>query len=208
MNPRLLKAVVETVRDLYLEQNTVIQKSFNPIAKEFRIEKAWKQDNTTFVEGWVSTEDEDLQKDTVPPESFLGAIDDYFSRSAPLSMNHDLTKLPVGHAQKAVLVRDGNILHTALHPRDPAEFENFEAKGTGLYARFAVTDPDAADAVLSNNIGAFSWIGNVTHYTRKANGGKHFLKVSPFIESTLAAYPVNQKAVITAAKAYGLVPEE
>jgi hypothetical protein len=188
----------------------VISKAFNPISKPFILEKAWYDSDrkVTYVEGWVSTPDKDLEKDIVEPEAFLDSIEGYFKRRAPLSFNHDMKALPIGHGQRGAVVRDGKILKSAVHPTDPAEFEHFPGVGSGLYARFAVTDPKAADALERGDIGGFSWVGNATEYEKLSDGGRRIRKANPYLESTLAAYPINDKAVLQIAKAYGLEENE
>ncbi|GHO55520.1 hypothetical protein [Ktedonobacter robiniae] len=184
-----------------------VHKSYNPIEKEFVITKAWESDAGLNIEGWVSTDDQDLEKDITEPEAFQKSIDDYFRRSAPVSFNHKTAEVPVGHLQKGALVRDGKIFHEVSHPRDAAEFEHFPGTGNGFYARGVLTEPVAAGAVRKGNIGGFSFIGNATRYQKIPGGGRRFTEIYPLIETTVAPYPVNQKAAIIAAKAYGLEEE-
>lgn len=180
-----------------------VKKGFNPVGKSWIVEKAWTEDENTFIEGWVSTPDIDLEKDVVEPEAFLGeTFKGYYERRAPLSSEHNTKALPVGHLQKGVLVRDGRILQTETHPSDPADFAHFPGTGTGWYARGVITDPATGSAVQKGNIGAFSWIGNLREYEPRVGGGRRYQKIDPLIESTVAAYPVNPKAVMQVAKAF------
>jgi hypothetical protein len=128
----------------------------------------------------------------------------------PLSSEHATKALPIGHGQHVALVRDGQVFKSAKHPTDPADFEYFPGEGTGAYGRFAITDPTHAAAVLKGNIGGFSFIGNLTEYEPLPNGGRRFVTLSPWLESTIAAYPINGKAIMLAAKAYEaeLAPQE
>ena len=189
----------------------VVSKGFNPVGKTWVVQKAWVTDSgETAIEGWVSTTDEDLDKDIVEPEAFYGdPFEDYFSRSAPLSSNHNTNNWPVGHLQKGALVRDGVIIQEEYHPTDPAEFAYFDptAKKSGWYARGIITDAKASEHVAKGNVGGFSWIGNLKEYEPLPSGGKRYHMVSPLIETTVAAYPVNPMAVMRIAKAYGLTED-
>ena len=186
------------------EHSHPIQKAINPVVKSFIIQKAFDAPDGegTIIEGWTSTEDRDLEKDVVPPEAFLSSLDEYMARKGPLSSEHDTKGYPIGHAQRLALVRDGKIFKSATHPDDPAEFEHFPSSGTGMYGRYIITDPIAATAVKKGNVGGFSWIGNLKRYEPLPGGGRRYLTVDPLRESTVAAYPVNSKAVLTAVKAF------
>ena len=190
------------------DDSSLVHKGFNPVGKTWLVEKAWLQsDGTLAIEGWVSTNHPDLEKDVVEPEAFYGeTFESYYARSAPLSSNHDTDGYPIGHLQKGVLVRDGVIFQEEYHPTDPAEFTNYNpaTKGTGWYGRGVITDERVASHVHKGNMGAFSWIGNLKAYEPLVGGGKRYHTVDPLIESTVAAYPVNPKAVMQIAKAYGL----
>lgn len=188
-----------------------VKKATNVVAKYVTIEKAWAgDDGSCHIEGWVSTEDEDSEHDVVPPEAFAGALDGYAQRRMPLSSEHATKALPIGHGQHIALVRDGAIFKSAKHPTDTADFEHFPGSGTGVYGRFTITDPTHAAQVLKGNIGGFSFIGNLTEYEPLPGGGRKFVTLSPWLESTVAAYPINAKAVLLAAKAYEaqLAPQE
>ena len=171
-----------------------VVKSVNPIEKSFKIVKAYESEAGLVVEGWVSTNDQDQQKDIIEPEAFLPSIDGYFANFAPISLNHNQLALPVGHLQRGALVRDGQIFHEALHPMDAAEFEHFPGSGSGFYARGVLTDTMASDAVRKGNVGGFSFIGNGRKYTRIPGGGRRFTEVNPLTETTVAAYPINTRA--------------
>lgn len=183
----------------------VVSKAFNPVSKEFVSVKSWSgEDGQVHIEGWLSTEDQDLEKDIVRPESFQPAMKGYFRRNAPLSYEHKTDRPPIGHIQKAALVRDGLIFHSDAHPTDPAEFQEFPNAGTGVYVRGVINDPVIGEKVRKGDMGAFSYIANVTRYKLLPGGGREFLEQNPWLESTVAAYPINSNAVITVAKAYGL----
>ncbi len=182
-----------------------IKKALNVLGKSGGVvSKAWQTaDGLTHIEGWISTDHEDLEHDVVPPECFKSSLADYMARSAPLSSEHNPKALPIGHLQRSALVRDGKVFLTALHPTDSdVSFAAFPGTGTGWYARGVITDSLHGTAVTKGNIGGFSWIGNVREYEPLSPKGRRFLKVDPLIESTVAAYPVNPKAVLVAAKAY------
>jgi hypothetical protein len=188
--PEVLKAKIRELSDEQVVSKGVVSKSLY-------IAKAWWNDGKTFIEGWISTEDRDTEKDIVPPECFLDSMKGYFDRRAPLSSNHAMKSYPVGHLQKSILVRDGNVLASFSHPTDPADFEHFPSVGTGWYARGRVTDLDAAKSVTDGNVGAFSWVGKVSKATPLPDGGHKFIEVSPLLEATIAAYPINPQAQIT-----------
>jgi hypothetical protein len=185
------------------EHGHPISKAINPVVKSITIQKAYDgPDGSAVIEGWTSTEDRDIEKDVVPPECFEGSLDSYMARKGPVSSEHDTRGYPVGHAQRVALVRNGTIFKSAVHPDDPAEFEHFPSSGTGMYGRYLITDPAAASSIRKGNVGGFSWIGNLRRYEPLPGGGRRFLQVDPLRESTVAAYPVNSKAVLTAVKAF------
>jgi hypothetical protein len=113
------------------------------VAKCLPIQKAWTDTSgVTHIEGWISTEDQDIEKDVVPPESFLDAVDGYMDLGAPLTSEHhlkpqgrELVRYPIGHMQQVALVRDGQVFKAGKHPSDPADFEHFPGTGTGVYGR-------------------------------------------------------------------------
>lgn len=176
------------------------------IAQSFALMKSWSAPDSEDVqiEGWMSTPDKDLENMVIEPEAFLGSIDEYFLRRAPLSFNHNGKSLPAGHLQKAAIIRDGQVLKTAQHPSDTADFEDLPTSGSGVWVRGVINDPLAGSAVRKGNVGAFSWIGHGREYEPLLGGGKRFTIVEPLMESTVAPYPVNTKAVIKIAKAFGL----
>ena len=189
----------------------VVRKAF-VAGKAFKVKKAWWDEvqSAAFFEGWVSTPDRDREKDIVEPESFLPAIKSYFEGGAPVSSEHNTAAYPVGHLQRAAIVRDGKVLHEESHPDDAAAFEHFPATGSGVWARGKITEEPAASHIRKGNVRGLSWIGHVKEYEPLPGGGKRFLKVDPWLEATVAAYPVNRKAVIAVAKAFGLeeTPQE
>jgi hypothetical protein len=182
----------------------VVKKARNVVVKFTTIEKAWDNDaGDCVIEGWVSTDDPDSEHDVVPPEAFAEALDGYAQRRMPLSSEHQMAKhLPIGHGQHIALVREGKVFKAASHPTDPADFEHFPNTGTGVYGRYVITDPQHATSVRKGNVGGFSWVGNLTEYEPLSTGGRKFSKIEPWLESTIAAYPVNTKAVLLAAKSY------
>lgn len=196
----LLPAEVEPDGDA--DDPTTQKASSLIVAKAMPIQKAWGLGNgDTIIEGWVSTEDEDQDKDIVPPEAFKASLPGYASRRMPLSSEHGLRNYPIGHGQRIALVRDGVVFAEASHPTDDGAFEHFPGSGTGVYGRFVVTEHQAADAVAKGNIGGFSWVGRVPLYDRRASGkGRIFKQVDPWMESTIAAYPINHKAVLLGAR--------
>lgn len=163
------------------------------------VTKAWNNDGQLIVEGWVSTPDKDLQNEVTLPEAFLDACDDYASRGMPLSSEHNTKKYPVGHGQRVAVVKGGKVLKSVAHPSDPAEFEHFPASGDGVYGRFAITEPEAAGAVYKGNVRSFSYIALPVETEPLPAGGRVLKRFQPWLESTIAAYPVNGKAVMTAA---------
>lgn len=192
-----------------------VYKAFNPVAKEFVSVKSFrKEGEPLIIEGWLSTPDQDLEKDIVQPESFKVAMKGYFSRRAPLSYEHKTDRLPAGHLQRAAIVRDGKIVTQAAHPSDPADFEHMQESmdetgtRTGVYVRGTITNETVGKSVDQGDMGSFSYIANVTKYRTLPGGGREFLEQDPWLESTVAAYPVNKNAIITVAKAYGLTDTE
>jgi hypothetical protein len=163
------------------------------------VTKAWTNGNL-IVEGWISTPDRDLQGEVTLPEAFLDASDDYAARGMPLSSEHNTKKYPVGHGQRVAIVRDGVVLKSVVHPTDPADdFECFPMSGTGVYGRFAITESEAAGAVYKGNVRSFSYIAKPVESEPLQPNGRVLKKFAPWLESTIAAYPVNGKAVMTSA---------
>jgi len=190
LEPPVQKSIEEYLDEWFGQEEVAVEKAF-------QITKAWETDEGLNIEGWVSTNDPDLERDITEPEAFAKSIDSYFARSAPVSYNHKTSDMPVGHLRKGALVRDGQIFHEAVHPFDPAEFEHFPGSGTGFYARGVLTEPLVAGGVRKGNIGGFSFIGRATKYDRLMSGGKRFTEIDPLNETTVAPYPVNAKASIT-----------
>lgn len=183
--------------------HTIKKATDEPVEGYATITKAWQpaESDDTVFEAWLSTEDPDTQKDIVPPEAFKGAMPSYLARKAPLSTNHNMQGFPVGHLQRVALVRNGRIFDQGTHPDDPADFEHFPGTGTGVYVRGVVTDSQARTAVLKGNLGGMSWVGHLREYDLLPNGGRRYGRIEPWLESTLAAYPVNTNATLVAAKA-------
>ena len=173
------------------------------------IQKSWGDDGQDcFYEGWLSTPSRDLEKDVTEPEAFVGALPSYFARRAPVSVQHGTQFLPAGHLQKAVVVRDGNVLASAEHPTDAAEFEHFPSSGSGVWVRGRLTESPARDSVRKGNCGGMSFIAMATEYTPLPGGGRRITKLDPLQETTVAPYPVNSEARIEVAKAFGLSTAE
>ncbi len=183
-----------------------VVKAYNPIGKDFVISKSWSVDGSPdcYIEGWVSTPDEDREKDVIVAGAFSKAMDNYFERRAPISYIHEGKSLPAGHLQRAATVIDGKIVKSVVHPTDPADFEDFPAAGNGTYIRAVLNAPPVAESVRKGNCGGMSFIGNATSYSPRSPRGRHITEINPWIESTVAPYPINTKAIITIAKAYGL----
>lgn len=190
-----------------------VRKAFNPVAMEWTVEKAWASEETpdlTHFEGWVSrnTGKPDLQREIVEPEAFQDAMESYFARRAPLSYTHGTTTLPAGHLQHAAILRDGQVVKSVAHPTDPADFEHLPQGGTGVYVRGVITDPTVGRSVRLGDTGGMSYIANLKEYEPLPGGGRRHLRYDPWIESTVAPYPINPEAVITVAKAFGLEDTE
>ena len=66
--------------------------------------------------------------------------------------------------------------------------------------RYAINDQHALTAVAKGNVRGFSFIGNPADYEPLPNGGKRYKAIDPWLETTIAAYPVNEKAVVLAAQ--------
>jgi hypothetical protein len=192
-----------------------VQKAFNPFTKEFTSIKSYQagEGEPLVIEGWLSTPDQDLEKDIVQPESFTKSMKGYFRRRAPLSYEHKTDRIPAGHLQRGAIVRDGQIVAESTHPSDPHTFEHLAESmaetgtKTGVYVRGVITNEMVGKSVDQGDMGSFSYIANVTKFRYLPGGGREFLEQDPWIESTVAAYPVNQNAVITVAKAFGLVED-
>jgi hypothetical protein len=63
-----------------------------------------------------------------------------------------------------------------------------------------LTDPLASTQVAKGNVRGFSWVGLVRTIERLPGGGRKLLRIDPWRESTIAAFPVNTKAVLVAAQ--------
>lgn len=179
------------------------------LGKEWIIAKATQQsDGTVAIEGWISTPLKDLEKDILEPEAFAGeGFRSYFEHGAPISSNHDTKGYPVGYLQKAILVRNGAVIQTENHPDHPrAQFTSFDGFGTGWYGRGILDEAQAVDNVVKGKIRSFSWIGHGKDWEELPDGGRRFSKkgaINPLLEVTIAAYPINQAAMLRIAKAYG-----
>lgn len=190
----------------------VLGKSYKqPVGKGFELAKSYRLPDGSLVrEGWISTPDKDIDKDQIEPESFSGqGFHDYMMRGAPVSVEHQTRSLPVGFLQKAVLVRDGNIIQSEDNPNHPqVDFLHFDG-GTGWYGMVNVYEDMAVRGIMKGVLSSFSWIAMPQDWDETEDGGRHFHKpgsIAPIIETTLTAYPVNTKAVMQIAKSRGYRP--
>lgn len=183
-----------------------------PVGKSFTIQKAWMNDDGSInVEGWISTNEEDLEKDVIEPEAFAGTtLSGYFERGAPISSEHNTRDMPVGYMLRSALVRDGQVFQMESNPRYPeTDFKYFPETGTGWYGLGVIDEEIAARGISKGKISSFSWIGMPRAWTPKAGGGRHYTSpssISPLLEATVTAYPINPNAVMRIAKAYGYSP--
>lgn len=178
------------------------------ISKLGLIVKSWQEDEVTYIEGWLSTPVPDLEKDITEPEAFLDSMESYFARRAPLSIEHGTSTIPVGHLQQAAILRNGQVLKACMHPSDPADFTQLPTSGDGVWARAAVNEEPGRSAIRKGNVGGFSFIAQASRYEPLPEGRYRYTRLDPWLESTIAAYPVNSQAVFSVAKAYGIPLEE
>ena len=185
------------------------------IGKPWLVTKAWTNDDGSVnVEGWVSTNEIDLEKDILEPETFSDRpIEQYMERGAPVSCEHNTDDMPVGYMLKAALVREGAIFQQLDNPRHPTlDFRYFDPAQTqsGWYGLVTIDEERTARAVTKGKLSSFSWIGMPKAWTPLPGGGRHFnVKggINPLLEATITAYPVNPTAIMRVAKAYGYVEE-
>lgn len=183
--------------------------TFSAVGKSWLITKAWSNDDGSVnIEGWVSTNKQDAERDILEPETFAGeTLDGYFQRGAPISCEHNTRDIPVGYMLKSALVRDGQIFQEADNFRhDTSSFKYFDGTGTGWYGLGVIDEPVAIKAVGSGKLSSFSWIGLAKAWTPIPGGGKHFSSqggISPLLEATITAYPINTSAIMRVAKSYG-----
>lgn len=168
-------------------------------------------DGSVDVEGWISTPRKDIQKDVIEPESFSGdALNGYMLRGAPISVEHGTRTLPVGFLQKAMLVRDGQVIQLEDNPRHPKIAFRYFDGGTGWYGLGNIYDQKAALGVVKGTVSSFSWIGMPNIWEDLSEGGRRFSKkgaINPLLEVTLTAYPINTEATMRLAKAAGYAPK-
>jgi hypothetical protein len=154
------------------------------------------------IEGWISTDKEDAEKDTVPPEAFGNAsLTDFFARGAPMSRDHNTNTSAVGYLLKAVLVRNGRVLqeeNNSLYERVP--FLADYGYGNGFYARGIVDDADTADKIRKGKIRGFSFIGRGRNVETLPNGGRLIKAIDPLIEVTVGTWPINSEAYMRVVK--------
>jgi hypothetical protein len=180
----------------------------NVLGKSWLIKKAWTNDDGSVnIEGWVSTNDRDIEKDILEPEAFAGSLEGYFARGAPISSEHNTDDLPVGYMIKAALVRDGHIFQEASNSRyTPTDFKYFDGTGTGWYGLGVIDEERSSVAVQKGKLSSFSWIGMPKAWEPLPGGGRHFNQqgaIDPLLEATVTAYPINPTAVMRIAKAHG-----
>lgn len=163
-------------------------------------------DSPLVVEGWVSTPDEDWQRDVVLPEAFMKALPGYASVGMPLTTEHQmfpdkngLKRYPVGHGQRIAIYKAGQVVAEATHPTDAAEFENIPAGGDGVWGRFLITEQEAGGAVRKGNVRGFSFIAVPGSEQPRSPKGRLITEIRQWAECTIAAFPVNQSARILAA---------
>lgn len=180
------------------------------LGKSWTIKKAWiNEDGSVNVEGWVSTNNKDRERDIIEPEAFGdGTLDGYFDRGAPISCEHNTDDMPVGYMLKSALVRDGQVFHQINNTRHPtADFKYFDEseKGTGWYGLGVIDEPRIAKAANSGKLSSFSFIGQIQSWTPLDDGGKLFKAgdINPLLEATITAYPINPTAIMRIAKSYG-----
>lgn len=145
-----------------------VVKAFNLTGE---IVKSWggEDGSDAYWEGWLSTPRMDKEKDITEPEAFLKPMDSYFQRRAPVSLEHDGKTLPIGHLQKAVVVRNGAILKTAVHPTDPADLEHFNGTGTGVWVRGVANELVGIQAIRKGNVGGMSFIASAPKVEKALN---------------------------------------
>lgn len=177
----------------------VVTKAFN--AGE--IAKSWVgEDGYAYYEGWLSTPHKDREKDITEPTAFVNPMDDYFRRRAPVSIEHNGRTIPIGHLQKAAVIVDGKVVKSASHPTDPAEFEHLPTSGSGVWSRGVANEEPGISALRKGNVGGQSFIA--TAKAEALPGGRYrYVDFDPWMESTIAAYPINPQAVIAVVKAFG-----
>jgi hypothetical protein len=179
------------------------------VSEDFEIKKSWDSNGVLYAEGWLSTPARDRVREVTEPEAFSAALDSYFARGAPMTSVHDTKPYPIGHVQKAALVRDGKVFKQAVHPTDPADFEYFPNEGTGVYGRVAINDTMASDQVRKGNVRSFSYFGVAKKVDILPSGSKRYLEINPLIECCIAAFPVNPEATMLVAKAEeDMTPEQ
>lgn len=170
------------------------------------IVKSWDVGDDAIWEGWLSTPHMDREKDVTLPTAFVKPMDAYFSLRAPVSLEHDGKNIPIGHLQKAAVLVDGKVVKSAEHPTDPHDFEFLPLAGSGVWVRGIANEPLGIRAIRKGNVGGMSFIATAT--AEALPGGRYtYTNLDPWVESTIAAYPINPQAVIAVTKAYGL-PQE
>ena len=176
------------------------------------IVKSWEADGSLFVEGWLSTPLRDIEKDSTDPEAFIAPMQSYFDRRAPLSIEHGTKTIPIGHLQAAAVIRNGQVVKSMQHPTDPADFTALPVAGDGLWTRAVINEEPGRSAVLKGNVGGFSYIATVKKSEPLPGGRKRYKEFDVWIESTIAAYPVNPQTIFSICKAFTgeptMTPEE
>ena len=169
-----------------------------------------KDDGTVGFEGWISTPDQDTEKDILEPEAFWDGLQRYMKRGAPVSTEHNMKGFPVGYLTKSTLMRDGKPFQEEYNPKQSFDGYRYLDGGTGWYAAGVVYDQQAAMGVVKGTVNSFSWVGFPVKWENIAGGGKRFKEagsINPLVEATLTAYPINTAATMRIAKAAGFMPK-
>jgi hypothetical protein len=164
------------------------------------------------IEGWISTPKQDLEKDIMEPEAFSGeGLYKYLQGVSPVSTEHNMKAWPIGHMQKATLVREGHIIQEESNPQhDSIDYLYFDKSRIGWYGALVIDDQVAIDKIEKGKVGSFSWVGMPRMWDEIPGGGRRFSKkggINPLLEVTITAYPINVDAVMRIAKAHGYPAE-
>ena len=167
-------------------------------------------DGTIRIEGFVSTNDPDIEGDILEPEAFSGkALTDYMQRGAPMSMEHQTKSLPVGYLTKSMLVRSGRPIQEEDNPKQEGSPFKYFNGGTGWYATGVIYDKEAVKHVVKGTLSSFSWIGLPQEWEVVGKGRKFSApgSIHPLIETTVTAFPINTAATMRIVKARGQLPK-
>jgi hypothetical protein len=171
--------------------------------------KSWfPTDEEARFEGWLSTPTLDREQDITEPEAFISAAQNYFYRMAPLSVQHGTQYLPIGHLQKAAILRDGKVLADFSNPTDEEKFQDLPSQGSGVWVRGVVNEEPGLSALRKKNVRGMSYIAKARSKEPLPGGRWRYTEFDPWVESTISAYPINNDAVIDVVKAYDNIPME